>query len=487
MKNKSIFFLASAEAFFILMFCTKSSFLYPFNNWTDANCFFTVGKSLLDGKVLYRDIVEQKGLILYLIHSLASLFSVRTFLGVFIMEVIAGAFSLYYLHKIIGLTCGNLSLVLPPACAALIYASSVFSHGGSAEEFCMPMLLCCAYISLRATDADVPLGNKNWFLIGILASLVFWMKYSVCTFFPGLALVPLFLQIRRKKIRPILTAVLSGFAGLMTVTVPVLLYFLSNHALKDMYEIYIYDNIFLYSGKIASAGSSVLPTWMFSAYTGILKNKFLICLLLIGIFWYASLHKWRRSLSVLLMFIFTAIPAFALGKKYFYYYLIVEWFLVFGISAMGEMLLLIFKSDGNIRAGKLFAAFSISLCFSLVLADLCSPNRSFRNVRKEELPQIQFAGIINTIPHATLLNYGFLDYGFYTAAGIVPNTRYFCKLNSSIAGMTQEMDSYLENKDVDFVVTRSRKLKSDNYQLVSTAEDTYEQKHFTYYLYQVIR
>ena len=39
--------------------CSKSSPLYPMNDWVDANCFFTVGRSMLSGKVLYRDIFEQ--------------------------------------------------------------------------------------------------------------------------------------------------------------------------------------------------------------------------------------------------------------------------------------------------------------------------------------------------------------------------------------------------------------------------------------------
>ena len=51
-----IFLYCLLAAFVVLTICTKSSFLYPFNDWVDANCFFTVGKSMAEGKVLYRDI-----------------------------------------------------------------------------------------------------------------------------------------------------------------------------------------------------------------------------------------------------------------------------------------------------------------------------------------------------------------------------------------------------------------------------------------------
>ncbi len=52
-------------SFAVLAVCSKSSFLYPFNDWVDADCYFTVGKGMMQGKVVYRDLFEQKGVLLY--------------------------------------------------------------------------------------------------------------------------------------------------------------------------------------------------------------------------------------------------------------------------------------------------------------------------------------------------------------------------------------------------------------------------------------
>ena len=38
--------------------CSKSSPIYPLNDWVDSNCFMTVGKSMLRGVVPYRDLYE---------------------------------------------------------------------------------------------------------------------------------------------------------------------------------------------------------------------------------------------------------------------------------------------------------------------------------------------------------------------------------------------------------------------------------------------
>ncbi len=36
-------------SFGFLLICSKSSPLYPYNDWVDVNCFFTMGRSMLHG------------------------------------------------------------------------------------------------------------------------------------------------------------------------------------------------------------------------------------------------------------------------------------------------------------------------------------------------------------------------------------------------------------------------------------------------------
>ena len=68
-------------AWAMITLCSRSSPLYPLNDWDDVNCFFTVGKAMFSGRVLYRDIYEQKGFLLYVVYGLAWLISRRSFFG----------------------------------------------------------------------------------------------------------------------------------------------------------------------------------------------------------------------------------------------------------------------------------------------------------------------------------------------------------------------------------------------------------------------
>ena len=76
---------------------------YPLNNWGDAQCFFTVGKSMVRGQVLYRDIYEQKGPLVLFLHGLASFVQRNGFLSVFLLEVLAAGVFLWFCQKIMAL------------------------------------------------------------------------------------------------------------------------------------------------------------------------------------------------------------------------------------------------------------------------------------------------------------------------------------------------------------------------------------------------
>ena len=85
----------------IILFTSKCSPLYPFNDWVDANAFFTTGKGIFNGIVPYRDLFEQKGLLLYFIYGIGYLISHTSFIGIYFFEVIFWTFTLYYCFKIV--------------------------------------------------------------------------------------------------------------------------------------------------------------------------------------------------------------------------------------------------------------------------------------------------------------------------------------------------------------------------------------------------
>lgn len=96
------------------------------------------------------------------------------------------------------------------------------------------------------------------------------------------------------------------------------------------------------------------------------------------------------------------------------------------------------------------------ICY-VILACIMSSNFEFRKVQKDDLVQYQFAKIINEKPNATLLNYGFLDGGFYTVTGIMPDFKYFQNQNIDYENypiIMNEQNRYIKEALADFVILK---------------------------------
>ena len=113
---------------------SKSSPLYPLNDWVEANCFLTAGKALLSGQVLYRDVYEQKGPFLYFLHALAALVSDSSFFGVWLLEIAACFAYAWIGWRLVLQRCKRPSVLLIPGLLFLTYSTVAFSSGDSAEE-----------------------------------------------------------------------------------------------------------------------------------------------------------------------------------------------------------------------------------------------------------------------------------------------------------------------------------------------------------------
>ena len=106
------------------------------------------------------------------------------------------------------------------------------------------------------------------------------------------------------------------------------------------------------------------------------------------------------------------------------------------------------------------------------------------------MPQYRFAETIKSKEDPTLLNFDFLDGGFYYTSGAKPADAYFCALMANIPGMREAQRACIENGKADFVVTQNRKLSdypwidSSLYEMVDEASFRFEDDVPIYYLYQ---
>ncbi len=195
-------------------------------------------------------------------------------------------------------------------------------------------------------------------------------------------------------------------------------------------------------------------------------------------------RKGHRA-HLILTAVFTLLCVCSGAVCYSYYTLVFAVFAVFfclpvcmGLSHLPE------EPKPKILTAALVTA---SLILSGTFAYCTSTNTYLTAYQKEELPQYKFAKIINRAEDPTLLNYGFLDGGFYTVADIVPESKYFCRLNIQLPEMYAAQAAEILSQTPDFVVTRSHPLTFGAYTCVATATQYFEGVEFTYYLYKADR
>lgn len=430
-KGKQALWCAAAAAV-ALFLCSKSSPLFVLNDWMDANIFFTMGKSMFQGRLLYRDVFDHKGPVLYLLYGLGWLLDHTGFTGVWLLEVLAFAAFLY-----LGLCTAALFLPRPlsPAWAvvpaAATAASRAFSHGGSAEEFLLPLLAAALYGLLKTLCKGRKMRLPAVMLQGFLAGCALWLKYTVLGFYLAWVLVLAAWYVRRGWGRALAQSCGAFLGGMALATAPWVLYFAAHGALADWFTVYFYDNLFLYSG---SGGAAALVQHLWWAVRDALPGA------LLALLFPAWAAARRRPAAAAVCLLAAGLAGTSLLGGYLVYYgLVLAVFVPLGLAPLAQL-------AGRVRLprpGRTAAPWA-ALLAGAAFCWFFSPNRTLRGRAPESLPQLRFAAQITAAADTSLLNYGTLDGGFYTAAGVLPPARYFCVTNMPLEGQWEEQNTLME-------------------------------------------
>jgi len=475
------FLYAVITAAVVLLICSKSSPLYPLNDWVDANTFLTIGRGSLHGRVPYRDLYEQKGPVLYFIHTLAAWITEDSFLGVWLTEIAAASAFLFETALLFRNNCGKYRIWGIPVIAVMVYASQAFCHGDSAEELCLPLTMGAYMAGHRAVAGKESASGREWLLLGVLAGAVLWIKFTFLGIFAA-AIAAMTVTCKKGML---LRNYALGIIGAAAVSVPVLVYYAVKSALDDLFSVYFYDNLFRYgsgdgfSFRHITDGLNFARVFMGAVF-------WTVC---VGILIMLVRKKYRLSAYFAASLIIMSLTVFGGHGSYQYYPLAMAVFLPQAadeiISAAEEY----FHKRGMKSPGRVYI---LCIMFSL-LASVGISFKTSRNVymlgqSKAELPQYQFAEYIASRGGGSLLNYGFIDGGFYLAAGQVPEFRYFCMNNMDVPEMKAAQEYYISSGKADYVVVRSESPDTEfsfpGYELAVRGELAYYDKYFYYFLFE---
>lgn len=519
--NGGYFFLFSL---FIMLLYTSSSPLYVTNPWVDSNSFMTMGRGIWHGLVPYRDLFEQKGPILYFMHTLGYLISPGQFWGVYILQSLAMTINIVYFYKTAKLFLSEHVATIIALFIPATILNSFFHYGNSAEEFVLPAIFILIYTIFNASQKEeFSFTNKELCVQGMLLAYVFWIKYSLIGAWITFVIIYAAYLIVKKDFTKLRQGLLFGLNGFLLVSSVVMVYFAINNATYYLLDVYFITNITAY----AQGNVSVIAR-LFNAFAILISryryHPIVSLIVIIGLVavGYTTLLTKRNvaRLMIVSSFLATGILQYYGGIIIGYYFLIMSPFISIGLMAIMKVLvdkkISIFEQKST--ATILFIVTS-AIFLPLVGNANINHSRLFPNNDYIQIPhwanttpnsgltaQQYFAQIINEVPDATLLNYGFLDGGFYLAANILPVNRFMMINNIShwnFPEMWNEQTMIVEQGLVDFVVVRTTadmdisgygffhadqvnfNLLNQNYQLVAVHVQRFEGWEFRYLLYQL--
>lgn len=468
-------------ALLMMTLCTRSSFWYPFNNWDDVNSYFTVGKSMFRGLVPYRDLFDQKGVFLYFLYGLASLFSYTTFHGVFVLEVIACALTLLAQMKIslLYLPRGTVFL-LTPLCGAVLYSSRAMWWGGSAEEFLLPFLSWGLYLSFLyfRTVYPEPVPYRTMFLGGVFSSFIFLIKFNSLGFSIGWVLMLLLANLFAyrqvigilRRIQITMYSLLVFGAGFLAPIVPFFLYFLIHGALYDWIYVYLYCNLFVYSVKMSLGARFLLVGKVLCRQ--FLLNPLLGSFVLVGgvFFLFRKDTKWIEKVSLLFLGGGLLFGIFIGGIALPYYILPLGAF-VFLLEIALSLLLpkkqeflprntpkkdpAFYHFSPALKLLSFYGTLFASLLAMLFLCLFLSQNRAYHTRKRSELWQTHFSEYIRKsgVKAPTLLNVNCFDQGLYTVSGILPTVYFFQTQTIHLDEVYEVQMEAIRSGSTDFILS----------------------------------
>ncbi|MDU1904291.1 MAG: hypothetical protein E6772_05850 [Dysgonomonas sp.] len=296
--NKRIIYLGLfiLSSVYILLFSGATSPLYILYT-PDSSILMSIGRQILDGKILYVDSFDSKGPVLFIYQALAqSLIPGKG--GIFFLQVINLFFAVLFLYKTSDILTNSIYKNIFAIAAFLTYLSFTMGGGNQIEEYCMTYSFITLYLVFKYYYKTHTLSKTEMVIISLCFSIVFWMRPNNTGIISACILFILLIQNKKKwtfnfdfihifLVSFILFSCIISAYFFRSRTLDNLIYAVFNSNIK--YSSYIYEQ-------------EVIPLLKY-----ILPNLIVLITLFIGIF---SSYKKEKDKNIIYMGVLLGIFAF---------------------------------------------------------------------------------------------------------------------------------------------------------------------------------
>lgn len=223
-------------AFITIIFSFRDNPFSKVLSGHDSSMFLYFGKGISTGLVPYKDMLDHKGPVLFILEYLAVLIGLgNAHLGIWLIECIFLLGTLFFLYKsnciytkdkiISGLT--------------LLFLTPLFiicyEGGNLSEEFALLFISISFYLFSRII-VEKHTSQTYYVLIGILGAATFFIRLNMITVWGVYCLYLLYLGIKEKNYRQLFQQIRGIFLGGISFVLFIILLSLYQNNLKEMFQ-----------------------------------------------------------------------------------------------------------------------------------------------------------------------------------------------------------------------------------------------------------
>lgn len=260
-----IIVLLTISTLFLFFFSISTSPLYNYFGF-DSAIFMTVGKSIANGKMLYSEIFDHKGPLLFFINALG--WKIGGTNGIFIIQIFNLSLVLYSIYKLSSIFDTTKQYIAFIIIGFLSLIAFTNIEGNQSEEYSLLFIFTPTYLgikySINKEQETHPTAYS--FIYGICFAIIAYNRISNAGAIGGIILaICIFLAIKGKW-KNIIENGAAFLCGIMVISIPLALYFWMNDSFYDMiYGTFIFN--YEYSNAV---GSNLLKSLFYPTYQNIL-------------------------------------------------------------------------------------------------------------------------------------------------------------------------------------------------------------------------
>ena len=315
----------------------------------NQSIFYLIGKLMKSGKTLYVDMIDHKGVYIFLLHYLAEIICETKHIGLYIVGSIFIFVTSLYIYKLLILILANdneknfysqIIALLLSIVAIVMQTLYSISYG---ELQCETFVLTALVISIYYFCKSVANGNysyKTTLLYGIMFSFIVFIKANYAIVFLCFAVHILISELKEKNGNAVTKHFIYGIIGVIIGMLPGIIYCMHKGIIPEMIHNTFTVNI-LYSNMPYFGLSSRLAS---IAYT-LNAFKFYFIVIIIGFIIVLKIYR-TANINIVkcikCLFVITLILMFALlysARDYEYYLLILIPSVVVIVSGIFKLIL----------------------------------------------------------------------------------------------------------------------------------------------------